>query len=168
MRAAQTRISAGKQRPSAINNSNSSITTSTRSTLALLLLVDWADRAKGSHKGRPSAWPTQGLTDSLAGLYGNSYNADQNRGLTQYGMDWQGYNQGRSLDQSGAALGASLWGLGNAGAWGPLNQASGVYSPYTGFGQTTQTGSQGGGWGGAIGGALGAGTLGNNLGWWGK
>jgi hypothetical protein len=66
------------------------------------------------------------------------------------------YNQGRQLDQSGVALGASLYNQGAQGPWNSINNASNVYNQYTGLGgQTTTNQNQGGGASGVVGGALG-------------
>jgi hypothetical protein len=109
-----------------------------------------------------------GLDSALANLYGSNYNADQSRALQQYLGDQSFYSQQRQLDQSGAALGANLYGLGQQGQWSPYSQFNNVLSPYTGFGTTTGTGSQGGGLQGILGGALSGTALGQMAGWWGK
>lgn len=98
----------------------------------------------------------QGITNSLANLYGNAYQADQNYnlGLGALGLQNQGqrlnydlgqgslglqnqaqnynfYTQQRGLDQSGAQLGANLYSLGNLGF---LGQGQGI----SGIGNTVQ------------------------------
>lgn len=108
-----------------------------------------------------------GLANQRLGL---NQNYDLGRGsqaLTNQGQQMNFYTQQRGQDQSGAALGANLYQMGQQGAWGPLNSAAGTYQPFTGFGTTTGGSQQGGGATGAIGGALGWGALGSRLGWWG-
>jgi hypothetical protein len=102
----------------------------------------------------------------VANLYGSNWNADQNRDLSRYGMDQGFYTANRGLDQSGAALGANMMGLANNGDWSGLNQANGIYSPWSGFGNSTNSSQSGGGALGGLGGALaGFGFAGQN-GWW--
>lgn len=128
---------------------------------------------EGVAQGVAMGQTQKSIADAVARMYMDDSNAQQNRGLQRYGMD-QGYflgNQGqqlgfyntqRQLDQSGAALGASLYGLGTNGMWNPLNNFTGMISPWAGNGNgtTTSNTSQGGGWPGILGG-LGAGYQ-----WW--
>ena len=107
-----------------------------------------------------------GLGDSLSNLYGNDWTNQQNRNLSRYGMDQNFYTQQRGQDQSGAVVGANLYDRGMQGQWSPMQNASQVYSPYSGIGSSTQNQQQGGGWTGAAGGAMGAAQLGKNMGWW--
>jgi hypothetical protein len=107
-----------------------------------------------------------GLDSALANLYGGNWQADQNRALSQYGMDQSFYNAQRGLDQSGAQLGAQLYGLGQQGQWMPYQQYTNTLSPWSGFGTTTSGSSQGGGVQGAVGGALSGAAIGHQLGWW--
>ena len=91
---------------------------------------------------------------------------DQNRALQQYGMD-QGFYQGqRSHDLAQAQLGSSLQQSGLQTYWSPMQQASDIFKPYTGFGSTTQSSQQGGGAMGVAGGLLGGAQLAKNAGWW--
>ena len=107
----------------------------------------------------------KGYDSAIANLYGQDYNNQMNRNLQQYGVDTNAYltNQGqqlgfygdqRRLDQSGAALGASLYGLANNGDWSGLNSASNIYNQYSGLGGSSTTGGESGGGGlGFLGGA---------------
>lgn len=119
------------------------------------------------------------LQGTLANLYGQDYNNSQNRGLQRYQGDQnaflgnQGqmlgfYNAQRGLDQSGAALGGSLYNLAGQQDWFGLNNGSNIFNQTAGNGTTTQNNSSqtGGGWQGALGGALGAGQFARNAGWW--
>jgi hypothetical protein len=108
----------------------------------------------------------------MGGLANQRYGMNQNYQLGLGGLNLQ--NQGQQLnfytsqrgqDQTGLALGASLYGQGVDGPWNPINNMNGAISPYTGNGTTTA--SQGGGATGAIGGALTGAALGKQLGWWG-
>lgn len=73
----------------------------------------------------------------------------------------------RDNDRSDAALGASLYGSGVQGPWGPIQSATGAMQPFTGFGTTnTSTPSTGGGWQGLVGGALTGASVGRQMGWW--
>jgi hypothetical protein len=138
------------------------------------------------------------LSGNLAQLFGGDYQASQGRGLQRYGIDRstelgtlnsdrnfalggrgldlqdQGqqlgfYSQQRAQDQSGAALGAALYGQGTQGQWGPIQSANGILAPYASNGTTiTNNGDSGFNWQGLIGG-LGAGAqFGQNAGWWGS
>lgn len=98
----------------------------------------------------------------------NSYNLGLGSlDLQGRGQDMNFYGQQRAQDQSGAALGASLYGLGMQGPWNTLNSANGLASPYTSNSTQTSNTSGGGGWQGALGGGLGVAQLGKNFGWWG-
>jgi hypothetical protein len=121
---------------------------------------------QGVAQGVAAGQAATGLDSALANLYGSNYNADQNRALTQYGMDQNFYNAQRGLDQSGAQLGANLYNLGQQGQWMPYQQYTNVLSPWSGFGTTTSGSSQGGGVQGAVGGALSGAALGHMAGWW--
>jgi len=149
---------------------------------------------QGVAQGQAIGLANDTLTGNLANLYGNSWNAGENRNLQAYGIDKNAavttngqnqnfYTNNRQLDQSGIRLGADLYSQGNAGN---LSQGSGVaqlgtqeqnanqsvydninsnISPYTGFGATnTSTNTSGGGVNGAAGGALAAMQIGRNLG----
>jgi hypothetical protein len=125
-----------------------------------------------------------GLANALAQSHYGQFNQDQNRNLQAYGMN-QNYNLGlgglnlgyqntrnsfynaqRGLDQSGAALGANLYNLGQQGQWSPYQNFTGTLSPWSGFGSTTGTTSQGGGTQGLLGGGLSAAAMGHLMGWW--
>lgn len=96
----------------------------------------------------------------------NSYNlGQQGLGLQSRGQDMSFYTAQRGQDQSGAALGASLYAQGQQGMWNPINQTTGAMSPWNGYGTTTNTGSSGGGLTGAVGGLLGGAQLAKNFGW---
>jgi hypothetical protein len=121
---------------------------------------------QGVAQGVAAGQAATGLDAALANLYGSNWNQDQNRALTQYGMDQNFYNAQRGLDQSGAQLGANLYNLGQQGQWMPYQQYTNTLSPWSGFGTTTASGSQGGGVQGAVGGALSGAALGHMAGWW--
>jgi hypothetical protein len=127
-----------------------------------------------------------GLANALAQSHYGQFNQDQNRNLQAYQAN-QGYNLGlgglnlgyqnarnnfyntnRQLDQSGAALGGSLYNLGQLGQWMPYGQFTGTLSPWSGFGSTTGSTQTGGGTNGALGGLLGLGQYGWDRGWWGN
>ena len=135
-----------------------------------------------------------GVNSAQANLYANAYATDQNAQLSNKSLDNNFYlgNQGqmqnfytqqRGQDQSGMALGANIYNMGNSGnvAAGagqaslgqqyqnaPMTalQAYGnTLSPFSGLGggQTT-TGTSGGGAQGMAGGALAGAQIGKNLG----
>ena len=190
---------------------------------------------QGIAQGNAIGQTNEGITNSLANLYGTSYQADQanqtqqsiaaqqaasqqsiasmqnattaannannynlglgnlglgytqagntyNLGLAGLGVTAQGqnqnfYTQNRQLDQSGQTLGMNLANAGNAGMvgagagvasvgtaqqqapWTALNNASSIYSPYTGYGQTSTNTAQGSPAGAALGGAIAGSTL---------
>jgi hypothetical protein len=103
----------------------------------------------GSRQGVAEAQAITQGADNFAGqgfnFMGGLYNQDQNR-LRQ---DW--------------TLGAGLMGQGLDTQFKPLQSATQVYSPFSGFGTTTQNQQQGGGWQGALGGALGAAQFYQNM-----
>jgi hypothetical protein len=106
----------------------------------------------GSRQGVAEAQAISQGADNFAGqgfnFMGGLYEGDQNR-LRQ---DW--------------TLGAGLMNQGLNTPYIPLQNTTNLFSPFTGFGTTTQTQQQGGGAMGAVGGALGAAQLGKNMGWW--
>lgn len=122
----------------------------------------------GARQGVAQGSAIKGAADSLQGnlanLYGTQYSNDQNRALTQYGMDQGFYTNQRSQDLTQAGIGAGLLGQGLSTQWLPIQGAAGAYSPFTGFGTSTTTANSGGGLSGAVGGALGAAQLAKNLG----
>ena len=119
---------------------------------------------------------------------GNQANTTQNKSLdNSFYLGNQGqmqnfYTAQRGQDQSGMALGANLYNMGNLGNLGigtgqtalgeqyqnapisALQQYSNTISPYSGLGGTqTTTGTSGGGAMGALGGALAGAQIGSNL-----
>jgi hypothetical protein len=136
------------------------------------------------------------LQGNLAGLFGGDYQAQMGRGMQRYGIDRstelgtlnsdrsfelggrgldlqdQGqqlgfYGQQRAQDQSGAALGASLYGQGINGQWNPIESANSILAPYAGNGTTTTSSGNGGANWQSILGGLGAGAqFGQNMKWW--
>lgn len=144
---------------------------------------------QGIAEGNAIGQTNQGITDSLANLYGNAYGQNQNYNLglggLALGSQGQGYNfysQQRGLDQSGAQLGANLYNAGNAGylgqgtgiygigntqqqaPWQPAQNASNIFSQYSGLGGSQVQTQQGSQVGGALGGALAGAQLGKSLG----
>lgn len=148
----------------------------------------------GSRQGVAEGLAIQGSQDSLQGnltnLYGSDWTNQQNRNLQQQGLD-NSYNLGmgnlalgnRNTDLSAVNTGFNLFNGGNTGylsqgqgvygvgntqqqaPWQVINNASGAYSPYTGYGATnTGTSTAGGGAMGVAGGALAGNVLGRNLG----
>lgn len=134
-----------------------------------------------------------GVAGAQANLYANAYATDRNMDLSNKSLDNsfylgnQGqmqnfYSQQRSQDQSGMALGANIYNMGNSGNLGAgagqaalgqqyqnaplsaLQQYGNTLSPYSGLGggQTT-TGTYGGGAMGMAGGALAGAQIGRNL-----
>lgn len=106
----------------------------------------------GSRQGIAEADAITRGADNFAGqgfnFMGGLYNADQNR-LRQ---DW--------------TLGAGLLDQGVSTPFLPARNAAQIYSPFTGFGTTTNDSKTGGGWQGAVGGALAGASFGRNMGWW--
>ena len=121
--------------------------------------------AQGIMEGKAISGASDNLAGQLAGLYGGAWNQDQSRDLQRYGMDQGFYTSQRGQDLQQAGIGASLMQNGMNMDWLPVQNASGLYSGYTGLGSVTTPGS-GGGWQGALGGALGAGQFAQNMGWW--
>lgn len=135
---------------------------------------------QGIAEGVAAGNASTGLGANLANLYSQGYNTNQNYNLGLGGLALQNqsmnnnfYTTNRQLDQSGAALGNTLYNsgvdgqlkLGNAqyqagntfqnAPMNTLSQYSNMVNPYTGLNQSnTGTNSQGGGANGAIGGGL--------------
>lgn len=104
---------------------------------------------QGVAEGVATGLTNQGITNSLANLYGTQYQQDQQNDIARqqvsnnYNLGLGGlgvqantannnfYTQQRGLDQSGAALGSNLYNQGNAGY---LSQGTGL----TGIGNTQQ------------------------------
>ncbi|MES2187948.1 MAG: hypothetical protein V4505_25580 [Pseudomonadota bacterium] len=95
----------------------------------------YGDTRQGIAQGIAIGNAQTGLNSSIANLYGTSFENQQNRDLSKYGIDSGAYTANRQLDQSGAALGASLFGQGQTGL---LSQGQGLY----GLGQTQTTASE--------------------------
>jgi hypothetical protein len=106
----------------------------------------------GSRQGVAEAQAISQGADNFAGqgfnFMGGLYEGDQNR-LRQ---DW--------------TLGAGLMNQGLNTPYIPLQNTTNLFSPFTGFGTTTNSQQSGGGATGAIGGALAGASLGRELGWW--
>lgn len=115
-----------------------------------------------------------GITNSLASLYGGAYENQQGRDLQRYGMDQNFYSTQRGLDFQGQRLGADLFQQGMQGlsqqgqglyqtgmqeqAAGmlPYQQFANLLGPFTGLNQTNtnSTDTSGNVLGGAIAGGL--------------
>lgn len=106
------------------------------------------------------------LSGNLASLYGNAWNSDANRALQKYGQDQGFYTSQRGQDLTGAGIGGGLLSDGLNAQWSPMLNASRTFSPFTGFGNTTNSSESGGGWQGALGGALSGAAMGRQMGWW--
>jgi hypothetical protein len=125
------------------------------------------------------------LTGQIANLLGGDWTNEQGRQVQRYGID-KSYDLGmtnannnftlgqgqlqlgnRNTDLSQTQLGANLLNMGTQMPWTGINNANGIYSGYSGMGNTTQSSQQGGGWQGLLGGLLSGATLGQNMGWWG-
>lgn len=109
----------------------------------------------------------------LGGLQNQRYGMDQNynlglgsQALTNQGQQMSFYGQQRGQDLQQLGLGADLYSRGIGGEWAPIQNAGSAYSPFTGFGSTTNSGQQGGGLAGGIGGALAGGSLARQMSWW--
>lgn len=125
----------------------------------------------------------QGLSNALANLYGNAYQADQQYNLGLGNMATNFYTAQRGQDLAQAALGANLYGQGNAGyvnqgaglqnlgnyqqqaSWMPLQNAANTYSQFSGLGGGLTNTQQGSPLGGILGGALMGAQITKNLGW---
>ncbi len=130
--------------------------------------------------GNKTADNSYALGQGNLALGNKSADQSYNLGLGSQALTGQGqamnfFTQQRGQDQTGAALGASLYNQGIQGEWSPIQGATGAMSPYTGQGTTTSNSNTGGGAMGAVGGALGAaqlwsnmnkGTNGTSTGWW--
>lgn len=100
------------------------------------------------------------------GLDQNFYTAQRGQDLQSRGLNYDFWTaqRGQDLAQAGMAPGMIQQGLNTQ--WLPMQNAASVYSPFTGFGSTTNSSQQGGGWQGALGGGLGVLGLGSQLNWW--
>jgi hypothetical protein len=162
------RISAGRQTASATARTISPTTCSTRSTLVLSLSVAWVASVKAWHKAlrlRRVRITSRATSRTSMGRTGMPTRTGACSSTSEWIRTFYTLNAGWT--RSGAAARREPlepWQHGRMGSVEP--SASNIYSPYTGFGQTTQTGQQGGGIGGAVGGVIGAGTFAHNMGWW--
>lgn len=153
---------------------------------------------QGIAQGLAIGQSQQGVANAQANLYSNAYNTDQanttsrlgiganyNLGLGGLGLQNQAqqnnfYTNNRQLDQSGAQLGANLYGLGTTGnlsqgagqygigttqqnaPWTPIQNASNVFNQYSGLGGSQIQTQNGSALGAVTGGALlGSQVLGN-------
>lgn len=134
---------------------------------------------QGIAQGLAIGQTNQGITNSLANLYGTNYQQDQNNDIARTGINNNFYTQQRGLDQSGLALGANLFSQGNLGflgqgqgisnigntqqqaPWQAANNAGNVFSQFSGLGGSQVQQQQGSTLGGAIGGGLAGYQLGN-------
>ena len=124
----------------------------------------------GSRQGVMEANATNDFNNSLntnlANLYGTDWTNQQNRNLTDQSQQNQFYTSQRALDQNGVQLGANLYGAGQNGQWQPISNATQAYSPFSGYGTTTNGTRAGGGWQGVAGGALAGASLASQNKWW--
>ena len=93
----------------------------------------------------PLAGPTPGQGNLALGnkTADNSYNLGQgNLALGNQGQMQNFYTANRGLDYEGLRTGAQLMQQGTAGEWAGIQNANGVYNPYTGY--ATQTSTSGG------------------------
>lgn len=156
---------------------------------------------QGIAEGNAIKGAADSLQGQLANLYGTDWTNQENRNLQQYAQDSSNYNTGRAQDLAlygtntqaalglngqnqnfytanrgqdlaQLALGAQLYGMGNAGylsqgsgvqalgntqqaaPWTNLNNYTNVLNQYTGFGSQNVGSTSGGGWPGAVGGAV--------------
>jgi hypothetical protein len=116
-----------------------------------------ADSSRAAAKYAADASSAASANATQASMYGT--NANYNIGLGNLANTYQDnqndfYTAQRGQDLSSIGLAANLYNTGTNGQWAPINNANGVYSPYTGYGTSTTSGNQGGGAGGLFGGAL--------------
>jgi hypothetical protein len=126
---------------------------------------------QGIAEGNAIGQTNLGIADSLSNLYGNAYQADQNFYTQQRGLDQTGMQLGANLQQMGLqgqlAQGQGLYNLGltqQQAPWQATNNASNVFSQYSGLGGSTSQTEPGSRVGGALGGALAGAQLFSNLG----
>lgn len=119
-------------------------------------------------RGQQQDFYTQQRGQDLArrGQNLDAWNSNANRALQQYNMDQGFYTAQRGQDLAQYGLGGNMIQQGLNTQWLPMQNAASVYSPFTGFGSTTNSSQQGGGWQGALGGGLGVLGLGSQLNWW--
>jgi hypothetical protein len=137
---------------------------------------------QGIAEGNAIGQTMQGVSNSLAGLYGNAYNQDRGFDMQQRGQDQSFYTAQRGQDLQSMGLGANLFQQGQQGLQGqgqgvfgagqmqtqaqqqPFTNFSNVLSPYSGMGGThiqQQPGSSQ--WGSGMGGLLAGMQLGSNI-----
>lgn len=108
------------------------------------------------------------LSGNLSKLYGSSYDGDMNRSLSKYQGDQSFYTGQRGQDLMQVGAGADLLKSGLQMPMQPLEQASRIYAPFTGFGNTTNsTPEKDSGWQGVAGGLLTGAAFGKSMNWWG-
>jgi hypothetical protein len=105
---------------------------------------------QGVAQGMAAGRAADSLQGQLAGLYGQAYQGDMDRQLRRVGLGSGLLSQGQSMQ------------------FQPLRDTASIYSPFTGFGTTTQNADIGGGWQGALGGLLGGAQFAKNMGWFGS
>jgi hypothetical protein len=117
----------------------------------------------------------QGNSVATGGLGGSRQGVAQGVAAGQAADSLQGnlsqlalgqYNQDATRNLQAVTLGSGMMNQGLQAPFIPAQQTAQIYSPFTGFGTTNQTQSQGGGAMGALGGALGAAQVGKAAGWW--
>lgn len=137
---------------------------------------------QGIAEGNAIGQTMQGVSNSLAGLYGNAYNQDRGFDMQQRGQDQSFYTAQRGQDLQSMGMGANLFQQGQQGLQGqgqgvfgagqmqtqaqqqPFTNFSNVLSPYSGMGGTQiqqQPGSSQ--WGSGLGGLLAGMQLGSNI-----
>jgi hypothetical protein len=134
----------------------------------------YGDSRQGIAQGIAMGDTQQGITNALAGLYGNAYNTDRSYDLGRIGQDQGFYTAQRGLDlnqqqsntnqylqalNAATGLGSQVAGIGGQQmqqSLYPLQQLSNLFNPYTGLNQTNtqQQPGSGGGLAGALGGGL--------------
>lgn len=114
----------------------------------------------------------QGNSVATGGLGGSRQGVAQGVAAGQAADSMQGnlaqlalgqYNQDATRNLQAVTLGSGMMNQGLQAPFIPAQQTAQIYSPFTGFGTTNQTQSQGGGAMGAMGGAIGAYGLGKQL-----
>lgn len=135
---------------------------------------------QGVAEGIATGMANDSLQGNLSNLFATDWTNQQNRDITNRGLDvqmrgqdigWQNANRqmdlsGRQLDNQGRLIDSQLETAGINNAWAPIINAGNVYSQFGGGSQTNST-NTGGGWGGALGGLLGGATIGAQNKWWG-
>jgi hypothetical protein len=127
-------------------------------------------------QGQAGAKAADYMAGQLANMYSGDWNQSQNRGLQKYNMDqnfslgnknadYGFFSNNRSLDQGDFQNGLRAYGLGADGDWSALTSANGIFSPWSSYGTSTNSGQTGGGWQGALGGLLGGAQVADQWGW---